>query len=179
MKILTICMITILTVFSVGCASVSTYNPNPDAFELDPNQTPSISTNATVSLINGQPNNKDIAIGENGNVTWKGNLRIWTDAAINQSARRLKAANVVVSENSPKKLELAITKAELIFGWVMTRSIVNLEVKTGGGKVLNFKGDHRATAGIVYLPKVAMDGAVFNATINMLNDPEILRYLNQ
>ncbi|VAW61572.1 hypothetical protein MNBD_GAMMA08-1879, partial [hydrothermal vent metagenome] len=96
-----------------------------------------------------------------------------------QTTRRLKDANVIVNENSQKKLELTITKAELIFGWVMTRSTVNLEVKTGEGNVFNFTGDHRATAGIVYLPKVAIDGAVFNAAIVMLNDPRILRYLNQ
>ncbi len=84
-----------------------------------------------------------------------------------------------MNENSQKTLDLAITEAELIYGWVMTRCIVNLEVKTGNGDVFNFKGNQRTTAGIVYLPKEAMDGAVSRAAVTMVNNPEILRYLNQ
>ncbi len=179
MKILMIGMITISTMLTVGCASVSTYNPNPEAFRLDSSQVPLISTNSAVSLTNGQHSNEEILIGKKGRITWKGNLRIWTDAAINQAARRLKAAGVVLNENGQKKLELTITEAELIYGWVMTRCIVNLKVKTGNGDVFNFKGDHRTTAGVVYLPKVAMDGAVSNAAVTMVTNPEILRYLNQ
>jgi len=179
MKILMIGIITISTLLAAGCASVSTYNPNPEAFSLDLSQIPEISTGSAVGLTNGQDSEEEVVIGKQGRLTWKGNLRIWTDAAINQAARRLKAAEVELNEKGEKKLELTITKAELIFGWVMTRSIVNLKVKTGNGDVFNFTGDHRATAGVVYLPKVAMDGAVSNAAATMVSSPEILRYLNQ
>ncbi len=179
MKILMICIISFSAIFTTGCSSVSTYNPNPEAFRLDSSQIPSVSTNSTVSLTNGQHSDEEVEIGKNGRITWNGNLSLWTDAAINQAERRLRAANVVLDENSQKTLKLAITEAELTYGWVMTRCIVNLEVETGNGDVYNFKGDQRSTSGIFYLPKITMDGAVSRAAVTMVNNPEILRYLNQ
>lgn len=180
MKTLIILFIAISALLPTGCGPiVKNYNINPDAFSLNPEQVPEVYTASTVCLINGQTDTEDVIIGEGINLVWKGNLHIWTDAAINQAARRLTAANVALAENGQKKLELSITEAELILGSVMSRCIVNLKVKIEDGRIFNFKGDHRSTAGIVYLPQVAMDGAVSNAAISMVNDPDIVRYLNQ
>ncbi len=68
MKILMIVMILFLTILTAGCGTVSTYNPNPEAFSLDSSQIPSVSVNSAVSLTNGEDSNEEIMIGSRGNL---------------------------------------------------------------------------------------------------------------
>ena len=180
MNIQRVLFITAMLVLTTACGTViEKYNPNPVAFKLSNEQIPKISISSAVNIINDQPSEEDVLLREVGRIDWMGNLHAWTDAAINQAVRRLGPTKVSVTDDAQKTLKFSITKAELIYGSVMTRSIVNLRVITGDGIELNFSGDHRATAGIWHLPKVAMDGAVSNAAILAINDSNVLAYLSQ
>lgn len=153
----------------LGC----THHYNPSVYPLDPERIPALSIEPAVDVVNNQPMQEDVLVGEQGAHKWKGNLNAWTDVAVRTVVHFLKHRNVAVQEGAPRVLKLAVTKAELRPDLFRVWGVVHLMVETGSGMKKVFIG-RNATPGSF---QRAYDGAIALAVIDLLKDGETVRYL--
>ncbi len=153
--------------------------PNPESFPIQTRNFPAINTSAAVSLTNGQESTEPVLMGKKGRFEWMSNRREWTDVAIIHAERALRDGGVSVGANEAKAISLSITSATLDFGFTLSTCKVALDVETARGYSQTYEGSNGATAGLAYLPKLACEGAIPRAVIQMLNDPKIVDYLQE
>jgi len=127
-----------------------------------------------VSIINAQTQEKFKArVGEDTYI--KGDLREWTDAAVEVLKTELRKNDIAVSEAAPKVLKLAITKVYMFWGRWSVRCVLYLKVETGDGYAKEFEGNNSSPEGF----RGASPLAVTKAVVAMLNDDRILGYLKK
>ena len=92
----------------LGCAA--TYVPRPRS--INPNISPENRTNHSLTLVNAQTSSDIIDTGSAGlGRSLDGNLRQWTDQAIDLTKNLLIKRGFTVSSESQKVLKLTITQA--------------------------------------------------------------------
>jgi len=125
----------------------------------------------SVNIINNQTSSRWVPIGDYTH-KWSANLLMWTDTAAGLFKDELVKRGVIISEKSPKTLKLSITRVNLFWGFDAIGCILNLNVITGDGYIVNL--EETGTAKDLY---ESCDTAVSKAIAAMFKDPGIQDYL--
>jgi len=162
-------MIFIFLLFSFGC----THYYVPKQHPVAPGLVPDFTGNNAIAVINAHETGKMTLIGSQMAHKWMGDMRLWTDTAVGVLQNELQIRRIKVTGDASKELKLAVTHANVYWGFASIRCIITLEVDTGEGYHKTFEGNN-SSPWTLYR---ACDGAVTRAVEAMLNDEEILRYL--
>jgi hypothetical protein len=159
----------VLAAVATGCTH--TYVASEYDFESD--KIAEFSTQATVGLINGQPDTQKVLFATNTGSKFFADLNAWTDTAIMNTARELTRRGARRSGGAEKTLTLSVESARVTTGAWGFRGYVDLRVTTGGGYEATYQGE----AGSSVTLYRAADGALARAVVQMLNDSRIVAYL--
>ncbi len=155
-----------------GCATSDRfYAPKPIPIKPGTVLKPDYNIVCSVNIINSQTNSDWINIGDYTH-EWSANLLMWTDTAVELLTDELVKRDVIISERSPKRILLSITKAKLFWGFDQIGCNVNLNVITGDGYIVNI--EETSTGKDLY---ESCDTAISNAVAQMFKDPGIQDYL--
>ncbi|MCF8107454.1 MAG: OmpA family protein [Desulfohalobiaceae bacterium] len=154
-----------------GCSVERFYVPDPEPIPHTLGLKEHFKSACSVHLVNGQTSTRKVHIGDYSHKWWA-NLRFWTDSCIELLTEEFKERGVESNEESPVKLILALTKADLYWGIKKVGCVVNLEVRTGHGYTVNI--EERNLAKDLH---DAADGAVSKAVARIFKDRTILEYL--
>ncbi len=169
-KPLKIHIILILIITFTGCSIH--YAPQP--YPVGRDMVPTLKVKQAVDIINTQTDTKfKVPIGPKKYM--KGNLREWTDTAVEVLKTELKKNDIAISDGASKMLKLSITRVNMFGGTWNTRCILYLKVETGDGYTKEFEGNNLSPEGF----QVAGPFAVTNAVAAMLNNDKILGYLKK
>ena len=128
---------------------------------------------ARVELVNAQPKTEEHDFG--GNMS--ANYNAWTDVAITIASREMKKRGVQIESGADRTLSLSVNEARYRVGWVKISTEIDMQVVTGGGYTGNYTSRNSST--MVAAPKRQVDGAMMRVVVEMLKDPEIIRYLTE
>lgn len=149
------------------------YTPDSTNYQLDPGKLPEFEVIGAMRLINNVSPGTVTRLGETGVHTWNGDLKFWTDSAIDYIKGELGRRHMAIDEKGRKSLKLAIRDVGLGHtDWTMYCDLT-LDVETGSGYRTAYSIRHNSPSSI---PQ-AMDGAVLKAVITMFNDANIVNYL--
>ncbi|MFH2057523.1 MAG: hypothetical protein ABIJ59_01310 [Pseudomonadota bacterium] len=130
----------------------------------------------SVSLINAQPNIDTFLIAHLGAHRYYGSLNQLTEAVITHLKKELRKHNITVSPDASKTIQIKVVKTDFIRGGWKVRA--NLEVNLKAGN--NYTKDILASNSTPTMAAdQAFDGAVALAVIDILNNPDILAYLQE
>lgn len=169
------CKILMMLILLITCSGCSArYVPQP--YPMKSEMVPELSASQAVTIVNAQ-NRKWFKVPIGPNAHMKGNLRKWTNIAVEVLKTELKKNDIIISGGAPKVLKLAITKVYMFCGSVMwnARCVLYLKVETGDGYTKEFEGNNFSVNGY----RGASPLAVTKAVAAMLNDGNILGYLKK
>ncbi len=147
------------------------YTPRPDR-PFEP-LTTEFTSGARIALINGQESTAEQNIGG----SFIADYHAWTDVAIQIAARELELRGLTIEPSADRTLSLAVTEARYRTGWVKISTEIDMEVVTGDG--YSAKYTSRNSSVMAAVPKRQIDGAMMRVVVELLKDPEIVRYLGQ
>ena len=161
-----------LPVFLILCGCVTNYVPSEH--EIGANRIPPFKPSGSVRLTNAQESSDDVSVSVPGVTTVTVNYRQYTEFAIKLLKGELEKKGVAVLGNAAKEIRLAIVDLKLLIVPGTTRCLVNFTVKTGDGYVRG-----KEVIGANWYFKTAIDMALANVAIGILNDEKFLDYLEK
>lgn len=145
----------------------------PGEQQIDPSRLPPFNPIGPVKLTNAQDSSENVSLSTVG-LTLLVNYRDYTQLAIKSLKSELEKHGSAVLESAPKEIRLAIVDLKLLPLSISHKCIINYTVVTGDGYVQG----HEAI-GESWSYQVAIDTAVTNVAIGVLNDERILDYLEK
>jgi hypothetical protein len=100
----------------------------------------------------------------------------YTASAIHAVKDGVQKKGIAVADMAAKRLELAVIKTTCEKGWNFSAGLW-LRVTTGGGLTREYQGSDSFMTG--YQMTAGFENAMLQCVEKMLNDPEIVSYLNQ
>ena len=129
----------------------------------------------SVALINAQPNDDQYLIAHLGHHKYYGSLNQLTEAIVKQLKKELRKRDITVSPDASKTIELKVVKTDFIRGVWKVRANLEVNLKAGNNYTKNiFASNSTPTTA-----DQAFDGAVALTVIDILNNPNILAYLQE
>jgi hypothetical protein len=169
-------LVTICLVFMAGCSSHNTYNWTE--YRIQSNR---ITTSDwfvkenSVSIINAQPNDTPVILGAIGGYILDGSLKQLTDSIIAQLTRELTKRKITVSRDASKTLEIKVESTGFEQGVWKVRANLNVHLQAGKSYAKDFLVSNSTPTTL----NQAFDGAIALAVIDILNNPDILKYLQE
>jgi hypothetical protein len=123
-----------LSLIISACSWTHYYKPGADTYQFP--ETPALNSDRAVDVINVNESTGTFLYGRTGlggSVQWQGNLKEWTDVAVEITKRELKNRGIKISPDSPKTLKLSILEANASTGGWGFRGNVALKATTGNG----------------------------------------------
>ena len=161
-----------LPVFLILCGCVTNYVPSEH--EIGANRIPPFKPSGSVRLTNAQESSDDVSVSVPGVTTVTVNYRQYTELAIKLLKGELEKKGVAVLGNAAKEIRLAIVDLKVLTVPGTMRCLVNFTVKTGDGYVRG-----KEVIGANWNYETAIDMAVANVAIGILNDEKFLDYLEK
>jgi len=155
-----------------GCITI---RPNVEVPSIDYTEIKKLIIKNPVTFRNVRPNTGDTLIGKWSFKKRVGNLHEYTEATIGTAKIVLKEQGIPVNDNAEKILELAILNALAKRGALEFTFTTKLIVKTNSGLEKEFKGI--ATCGNGWAITVAIEEALAQCVVKMLNDEDIRKYI--
>jgi len=157
----------------MGFAGCTHYIAAP-AIPMKPGMVPEFTGSGPIVVNNVQNATGQILIGANNEYNkFTASLSQFSDQAKGLLETELKKRNVNVAFEGGKRLNLAVTRVNLLFGFGRVRCVLSLVVETGDGYTHEYVGNNASPAGVYR----ACGGAITRAVAAMLNDESILAYL--
>lgn len=155
-----------------GCAAKPYYyTPNPSTNKMDP--IIEFSSNAEIALINNQPKVDEVLYNSMFNL--HANYNKWTDVAIQIIDREITKRGMKVAAPAPKSMKVAVTYAKTDVG-INVKTEIIMAVETDSGYKKEYVGKNVSYGGGNVMRQT--DGALMRVVAAMLNDPEIIKFLN-
>jgi len=175
MKILIVPLTIALSLIMSACSTTHNYKPDADTYKF-PDIT-GFSSGHDVNVVNASQSNEPFLFGEAGLGNahkWMGNLKEWTDVAVEITNRELSSRGMAISTDAPKTLKLSILEATASTGGWGFRGNVSLKAATGSGYEHVYQGESPAM-----MINRSADGAIMQAVAAMLRDKNIVSYLKE
>jgi len=163
--------VTILLVLS-GCMSMRT---DTKATALPDNAVPKLNVKQPVALRNVAAKAGDLVIGKWVGWTVYGDMYKFTESAIGTAKTSLEQQNIQVKNSADKVLELSVHDAKSEQGAWTFAATTALSVKTGDGLNKEYVGVQKHGNG--YGTTAAIEQALAKCVTQMLNDKDVIRYL--
>ncbi len=159
----------LLTLVLFGC----TVRHVPEISSLAPGQVPDFRPAGPVKLVNAQPSSENsISPLPPGNLSV--NYREYTDSALELIRKEISNRGGMISGNAPKVIKLAITNIRIESPPSSFTCIINYTIETGDRYLRQFQVT--SSNWNVY---VAIDNCVANVAISVLNNKNVLSYLEK
>jgi hypothetical protein len=152
-----------------GCATSHVANEVP----LDPNRIPPFKPKGSVNLINAQRSSKIHSIFLS-NLTVRVNYNQYTEIVLSLVKNELRNKGVQVSRYGSKEIEVAVVDLQILPAAGTFRCFINYTVRTGDGYM---HGNEAVGASWNY--QTAIDAAVASAAVGVLNNENVLDYLEK
>jgi len=173
MKFLIVPLTIALSLIMLACTTTHNYKPDADTYKFP--DIADISSGNNVNVVNANQSSEPFLFGEAGLGNahkWMGNLKEWTDVAVEITNRELSSRGMTISTRASKTLKLSILEATATTGGWGFRGNVSLQATTGAGYEHVYQGESPAM--IIYR---SADGAIMQAVAAMLRDKNIVSYL--
>jgi hypothetical protein len=167
MKIVNLFLIGFILIGFSGCATY--YQPSA---ELQIINTAEFSSTNSLTLINGQPSTEQVLFYSRGYA----NLNAWTDVACAIIQRELTSHDLKVVKGASKTITLSIKSAKTEVGMHVARSHISMSAKTSDGYSATYVGRDMSAGGYAN-PSGQMDTALVRAIGELLNDPQMIKFL--
>jgi hypothetical protein len=129
----------------------------------------------SVSIINTQTDDTPVVLASMGGQILDGSLKQLTDSIVAQLTRELKKRKITVSRDASKSLEIKVVGTGFEQGMWKVRANLNVHLQAGN----NYAKDFLASNSTPTTLNQAFDGAIALAVIDILNNPDILAYLQE
>ena len=175
MKIISFALSIGLSFILSACAVTHNYQPDADTYSFP--EISDFSSAQDVSVINDSQATEPFLYGEAGmgnSHKWMGNLKEWTDIAVEITNRELANRGMQINPNASRTLKLAILEANATSGGWGFRGNVALKATTGSGYERVYQGESPAM-----MINRSADGAIMQAVAAMLRDTHIVSYLTE
>jgi len=165
-----LCLILVFYFLS-GC----TINYIPKKYPIKSNAIPHFTSLKPITIINalkGCP--KEVIVGVADPYTHVGDLSSYTQTAVDLLVSELEKKNIPTLENGKKVIRLEVLKASLFYSGFTYKTNIILKAEIGSGydreyHVINSSG----------LYDRSIDGAVTKSVTALLNDPQIIAYIEK
>ena len=168
----------ILLLFLVlaGCAIKHDYTWNEYTISSDrmPSQD-NITEGREIRIIKGKSDDSKIFLGSIGLHQYYGSEQSLTDGIADQLAKELQNKNLVINNTSGKSLELTVNRSNFEPGEWKRAATLEFTVEFGNGKTKSYTVRNSSPA-TVYR---TYNGAVALAVVEIINDREVLTYINE
>lgn len=167
-------LFSLIFILPIGCAS----HHIPKAEIVEFNGIQKADNKISMKIINVQDNSEEKNFGNYGAGKMVGDLKIWTDSAVEMTKKSLEEKGVFFSDESSKIINFSITdvKVDTVgVPWVaaLARCKITLNVETGEGYTQTYEASNKDLN-----PPWASNKAMKDVVGAFLNDKNILDYIN-
>lgn len=174
MKIINGVVFVLICVLIAGCSVRHDYVWHEYPIAKERIVTGNFSQGQGINIIKGKSDTSELMLGAIGPHNYFGNMQILTDGLAEQLAMEMEIRGLKIDETAGKSLEVAVQNANFERGmWKVAVTMVYV-VKFGNGKTKAYttRNSSPTTVDNTY------NGAVALAVIDILNDPEVISYIN-
>jgi hypothetical protein len=168
------CLGIAIAVALAGCVTIRT---NTKAPAIPDTEVPKLSVQQPIALRNAAATPREIIIGNWLGGKAYGDLNAFTESSIGAAEAIFARQGIEVTESADRVLALAVSGAKAEQGMVKFRATTTLSVETGDGLRKEFSGTHNYPNG--YGTTFAIERALAQCVAKMLNDKDIIRYLEE
>jgi hypothetical protein len=128
-----------------------------------------------ISIIKGKSDQSKVFLGNVGAHKYYGNLQLLTDGIVDQLSKEMRNRHVQIKNEAKKSLEITVNRVNFEQGMWKIATTMELTAKFGNGKTKSYtvRNSSPATVDRTY------DGVVAIAVIELINDTELLTYVNE
>lgn len=163
--------IVFVLMLAVGC----THMVVPKEYPVDQQKVPEFTADKPIDIINAQDKKEKVLLGTNIGHKFMGNLREFTDTAIDTLKTELNKRDIRTSQDAEKKLKVAVTKIHFESGFSGFSCDVTIRIETNDGYIGDVEG-HDTNFWYLF---PAIHGALNHAVVALLNDASVLAYLQR
>ena len=169
-------VILILCFILTGCAIKHDYvwHEYPIAPERIASQS-GFTVGQEISIIKGKSNDSIIFLGNVGAHQYYGSEQSLTDGIVDQLAMELRKQQLEIKDAADKSLEITVNRSKFERGMWRIAATLDFTVKFGNEKIKSYtvRNSSPSTVDQTY------NGAVALAVLEIINDPEVLTYINE
>lgn len=135
----------------------------------------SLTDGKEIGIIKGQSDNSKEILGQVGAHQYYGSEQSLTDGIADQLAKELQKKNLIINKTSEKSLAISVNRSYFERGMWKIAAALEFTVKFGNGKIkwYTVRNSSPLTVDHTY------NGAVALAVIEIINDGEVLTYINE
>lgn len=133
------------------------------------------SQGSKLNIIKGECNREVFMMGSIGPHEYYGSLQTLSDGIADQLAETLELKGITPDQASEKSLTIRVTHTDFEQGMWKVAATIDYEVAFTDGKIKKYSVRNSSPTTVEY----TFNGAVALAVIEIMNDPEMLAYINQ
>ncbi len=170
-------VILILFLFLTGCAIKHDYVWHEYAIAPERISSQNIfKEGQEIRIIKGKSNDSKIVLGSVGAHRYYGSEQTLTDAIVDQLSKELRNRRIEIKNTAEKSLEITANRSKFEQGMWKMAATIEFTVKFGNGKTKSYTVRNSILSTFA---DRAYNGAVAWAVIEIINDPEVLTYINE
>ncbi|MCP3852722.1 MAG: hypothetical protein GY694_21220 [Gammaproteobacteria bacterium] len=135
----------------------------------------SLTEDKEINVIKGTSDNSVILVGRIGLHAYYGSEQSLTDGMADQLTKELQKKRLIINKISKKSLEVTVNHSKFELGTWSNAAQLDFTVKFGNGKTKSYSVRNSSPTTVDRL----FNGAVALAVIEIINDPEVITYVNQ
>ncbi len=169
-------IILILILVITGCARKHDYVWNE--YPITPGRISSqisFTEGQKIRILKGKSNDLKIFLGNVGPHQYYGSEQSLTDGIVDQLVKEMRNKGLLTNNTAEKSLEITVNRSNFRRGMWKLAATLEFTVKFGNGKTKSYTV-RNSSPDTVYR---TYNGAVALAVIEIINDPEVLTYINE
>jgi hypothetical protein len=176
MRLVTTLLVPVVLLLFTGCSIKHDYVWNE--YPIEPGRVTSeiqFREGQPVSIVKGKSDSSKIELGYVGAHQYYGSVQSLTDGIAEQLASELEKRGLEVNAAAEKSLEIAVNRSRFDRGMWKIAAILDFTVAFGNGTTKSYSVRNSSPATV----ERTYNGAVAVAVIEILNDPDVLAYINE
>lgn len=176
MKLIHTLIFVLLSITFTGCAIKHDYvwNEYPITDERISSQV-SFSEGQEIRIIKGKSNESNIFLGNVGAHQYYGSEQSLTDGIVDQLGKEFRKKKLEINNTAEKSLEIKVNSSKFEQGMWKIAATIEYTVQFGNGKSKSYSV-RNSSPGTV---ERTYNGVVALAVIKIINDPEVINYINE
>ena len=171
-----IAFIIVLAIIFSSCTTSHNYKWN--TYQIAPERITvksDVKKGKAINIAKGRSNHSQIVLATIGPHRYYGNYQMLTDAIATQLSDELSELNVKLDSSVNKSLTIVVNRTNFEQGVWKFAATVDFDVEFGNGKVKSYSVRNSSPSTVPH----AFDGAVAMSVLKIINDQEVLNYINE
>lgn len=168
----------ILFLVFTGCATVKhnyIWREYPIASERIPSQN-SFTEGQEIRIIKGKSNDSKIILGQFGRDQYYGSEQLLTNGIVDQLTNELQNKRIKIKDTAAEKsFKITVNRSSFKVGMWMYAATIEFKVEFGNGRIKPYTVRNSSPNTV----ERVFNGAVALAVIEIINDPDVLTYINE